>query len=403
MGSLYPKPEEVEKPVQQITPIERGSPDEIDVYPEHDNIRFDTLYRKEKQPINFVSTLVFLEKTPRFEVNESVYRACEEQRHNEQYFRIENIVEGNSSDELFIKVIDFSEEARKDTNRNYETYKKNKRIIKELLLNQKHKHRASPQIIGYFVDERQQRFYLMYENYETQVSDLFKNNKFGSFINKIRLLKNFIEIIISLHSTGIVSYDIHPSSIGLTYKQNAIKLLTFCNSVKVNEKLDIFHESWFDRATFDMFTSPEIYLNKEIIIKYSWAADIWSLGVLCSCIFQEGDEGAALKVFKRNFEADEVNIYADNGIFHYGKMYELLCLDKVENAYVRAFICSMISPDPTLRPNIFQIADNYNKLIGQLKLDSEYQLVYLEENVYSFLKVFDYSVYEIIKDLQKAV
>lgn len=373
---------------------------EILVPNEEENLMFDVILKKQKFEFDFKSTLELLENIQRYNVRPSVYTLCESQRKDEQYFKIENIIESSNIDLNFLKVIDFYRLEDLDLASKYERTRKNKRTIKEIVLLKNFKSRAAPLLLGYTADEECQRIYMIYEYYETQLYDLIKHNKLGTFYNKIRLLRNLIEILMSLHSTGIVSYDLHPVSIGITLSDNVIKLMTFGNSLKFNDSMSLMHETCFDRSLFDMFTAPEVYYNREIKLKSSWSPDIWSLGIISACIFQSNDTGSAFKTFKKNYEAEESTIYSENGIFDFGRFYQILNADSIENPFFQAFVATLISPNPDGRPNIFQVADNYNKLTELLSLDFSYKLIYSEESILSFLKVFDYPLLEIVNDIK---
>ena len=365
----------------------RGDPNIIDMYPEDDNFKFDGSFRTEKQVINYPTCIALLEKLSKFEVDSTVFSACESQRENQQFFRIENILEDYTANELFIKVIDFNEEKRLIKDKFYGIMKKNKRIIKEYLLISQARHRTLPQVLGYFTDTINHRIYMIYENYETQLHDLIIDDLLGSFFNKLRIIKNLIEITIALHSNGTVSLDINPNSISITTKGNNIKIITFGNSVKLNEKLDIFYESWFNRAEFDIFTAPELYLNKLILSQYTWAMDIWSLGVLSMVLFY--DKSDKYKKVIKSFEKEEKLIYTDEAKFNEIEFFKILSLESIDNPIITGFILSMLSSDPLIRPNIFKVADNFNSIVKYYKLDAEYLICYTEENVKSFTGIFN--------------
>ncbi len=208
-------------------------------------------------------------------------------------------------------------------------------------------------------------------------------------------MKNLIEILICLHTNGILSLQINPQSIGITTNGSNVKLLSFGNSVKLNGPIDLYYESWFNRARFDVFTAPELYFNNAFLLKSSWGADIWSLGILLAILFQS-DYSYKYKEIIKSFDKLERKIYSNDKIFNKGLYYDTLQISSIENPFIKAFIASMIIDDALMRPIIFSIADNFNKLIEYYSLDEEYYINYTDENVRSFLEVFDAPLLELI-------
>lgn len=375
--------------------ISRGNLEEVELYPEHDNLTFEKHFRTEKEIINFHNSLNILNQLQKFDVDETIFSSFEIQREESQYFKIENIIEDYNAREIFVKVLDFNEKRKNDKEKFYMIFKKNKRIIKEYKIINSLRHRSIPQVLGYFADTLHQRIYLMYENHDITLHNLIFENKLGSFINKIRILKNLIEAILYYHLNGVLSFDLSCETIGISKKTNSLKILTFGNSINLTEKKDYFYENWFNRFSFSIFTSPELYLNRPIMSKCAWGSDIWSLGIICSIIFQNNYKDFYMEIFKE-FDKNEKMIYSEKEKFNKKFLLKCLFFENIENPLIKAFIISLINEDPLLRPNIFQVVDYYNKIISFLKLDSEYFISYNKNDVFSFLSVFDNPLLELI-------
>ena len=382
----------------------RGKEEEVDIFPEQDNLELDLNLKLEKT-FEFDATFNALENN----INQLCYSISnlnidfnlEGPENLKHYIIKENNLEERqqTTDKLYIKILDQSY-LGDDSNCPDEVYlikeKLNKRVYKETLINLKLKHKFIPDILGYTLEDSNKRIYIIYEEFEIKLRDLIIDNALSTFVNKLRLFKNLIEIILYLHSNGITSMELSPDTIGITKKENCLKLLSFGNSIKFGESSDIFYQSLFDRLNFNIFTAPEIYLNKRIITKYLWSADIWSLGVLASVIFQDNTSNYAYIL--RDFEKLERNIYTDEGRFNELLIYNVFHLGTIENIHLKALILSMINTDPLIRPNIFTIIENFNSIIHIYNLDDEYKIHPTSSLIDGFIAYFDDFTNKFYKD-----
>jgi len=341
-------------------PIDRSDNDrknEEIIFPDEENVILDHNDKLEQYYVAY-STITFqIKDLTKYEIDEQVFQQCEMQRGIRHYFKMQNILENFDGDEIFIKVINFSQEILSKDDINEEKMrimKVNKRLVKEAIILESCKARFITQPLGYFNNRAHQSIYLIFEFVNRRLHDLFTDVSLGPFLNKMRLFKNLIDIVLYLHLSGIVSYDISPYSIGVIGKQNAAKLLTFGNSIKfTGEAIDVLRESWFDREKFDFFTSPELYLNKTILLRYCWSADIWSLGVLAYIMFRK-DYASFYYKLDNEFIDKETSLYTDEGGFVASEFYQVFDMSKIENPFIKSLIISMLRLEFTERPTILK-------------------------------------------------
>lgn len=393
---------------------------------EDDNVQFDKNDKLDPYPYFFDHIKEELKDLESYDVKKDVFDQFEKDRENMHYFSMPNILWGDEKDELMVKVIDFNHEnsnihsADVDEQGGYEKLRKNKtnnlegqnndmkleirrfnrRLIKEVKLftNRDLQNRYIPKCHGYFIDDEMRRIYVAYDHFDKTLDMFLRNRLLKSFHNKVRVLKSLIEVMIHLHSKGVVSLDLSPFSIGFSDKGNVFKLLTFGNSVKLDENSSILRESLLDRLSFDFFTAPEIFLNTEIMLRFAWAPDIWSIGVIAMCLFHKNDR--FYEDFlgdESKFQSKEQDLYEKNGVFNSNVFFNYFDVTKIENVYMESLISAVLRPDPIDRPNIFEIADMYNNIVDALKLGNEYEIIYHQEEVLCFTKNYDMRTYEILK------
>lgn len=397
MGTTQPKLPKI--------PVDRSSHDKSNnlkvIFPDEENINLEHHDDLEQYYVAY-STITFqIKDLVKYEIDEETYRSCEEQRGNIHYFKMKNILESFDGEEIFVKVFNFSPDLLKLSENDavrVKGIKSNKRLLKEYLILDHCQARFISKPLGYFNNKESQKIYLMYEFVNKRFHDLLKEQSLGPFLNRLRLVKNIIDIIIYLHTNGIISLDISPFSIGVTGEKHETKILTFGNSIKLTgEAYDVLRESWFDRSLFDFFTAPEIYLNKSNLLRYIWSADIWSLGILFYIMFRDDYSQFYLKL-DETFADKEHEIYTDDREYVAEKFFEIFDMNQIKNPLIKALITSMVKMDFIERPNIFEVADNYNKICRILELEESYEVVYKRQDVFAFTKVYDKATYDLIAD-----
>lgn len=394
MGSNLPKhPKE---------PIDRSDHDNVKedvIFPDEDNVVLDHNDKLEQYYVAYSTVSFQVRNLPKYELDEDTFLNCEQQRDNLHYFKMKNLIESSEADEIFIKVLDFYNEAFEINEVNPAKIKKmkiNKRLVKEFVILEDQEARFLTKPLGYFNNRQFQRIFLIYEFIPRRLHDLISQERLGPLINKMRLFKNILDIVLYLHVNGIISLDISPFSIGITGTSHEAKLLTLGNSVKLTgDAVDIFRESWFDRSRFDFFTAPELYLTKPNLLRYIWSADIWSLGILSYIIFMDGYKTFYTKL-DGLFSDVEHEIYSDDKNYDAEKFFEIFDMNKIENPFIKALVTSMIRMEFSDRPNIFEVADNFNKIVRFLALDEEYEVVYKKTDVLQFTKIYDHCTYDLI-------
>lgn len=295
------------------------------------------------------------------------------------YFTIRNILDNHNFDLIFVKVINMKSQLIKYT-------KFNRKKLKELMILEFCQARFINKPLGYFTSPDSKIIVILYEYFEVRLHDLIKNRGLGPMFNKMILLKNLIDILILLHSKGIISCDISPLSIGFS-KANDIKLLTLGNSIKIDdENYDILRESIFDKQFYNFFVAPEIILKKVNRIKSIWSIDIWSLGILSYVMFRED--------YMEFYESTDTVLYTGSE----SEFNEIFDIKKIGNPYLKALISAMTKVETSDRPNIFVVADNFNHICKKLELDEKYNVVYDSKDVLNFVKFFDKSAYDLLSD-----
>lgn len=396
MGSKVPKlPKEA-----KIIPTDKKN-DEI-IFPDEDNVILDHNDKLEQYYVAYSTVTFDVRDLTKYEIDEDLFQSCEDQRGDRHYFKMKNILENyNEGKEIFIKVLDFNPEILELQDINpikIKNMKINKRIVKEFLIIQNLQARFIEKPIGYFNNRSSQRLYLIYEFVPRRLHDLIAESRLGPLYNKLRLLKNLIDVVMFIHCHGIVSLDISPYSLGVIGESNSTKVLTFGNSVKfTGEAIDILRESWFDRSKFDFFVAPEIYTNRTILLRYCWAADIWSLGILAYIIFRN-DYAKFYDSLDEEFVMVENMIYSDDGSYDEERFFEIFDMGKIENPFIKGLITSMLKMEFTERANIFEVADNFNKIIRILDIEEEYEVTYKKSDVLDFTRIFDHHTYELIME-----
>lgn len=384
-------------------PLDRSNHDKANevVFPDEDNVMLDHNDKLEQYYVAYSTVTFELKEITKYEIEEETYRTCEDQRGELHFFKMKNILENHPGDEIFLKVIDFNPEVINLPDlhpKKIKNMKLNKRLFKETMLLSQLQARFLNKPVGFFNNRDSQRVYVMFDYIDNRIHDLIIGKKLGPFLNKMRLFKNLIDMLIFLHINGIISYDISPFSIGVYGEKNEVKLLTLGNSVRlIGEAIDILRESWFDRSKFDFFIAPELYLNKQNLLRYCWAADIWSLGVLAYTIFRD-DSYSFYDKLDSVFAEKEKDIYTEDRQYVAEKFYETFDVNKIDNPFMKAVITSMIKMEFTERPNIFEVADNYNKVCRFMELDEEYEIVYKKNDVIAFTKIYDRCTFELICD-----
>lgn len=371
---------------------------------EHDNLKVDDLKIDNHYEVTFSSALKEINYLTKYEINSEEYKQLEETRMNEDknYIITRDFIENNSKRSLFVKVIDFTFLRLYNMSNNlsddlqveiFIKIKKCKRLIKELIIRNEYKFRFLDAPIGYFQEKT--KVFIMFENINFTLKELFVTNKLGPFLNRLRIFKNLVETIIELHSKGIVCLEISVDDIGFNKDFKQLKLLSLGNSMALKDiNNDILVENWFNRPTFSFFTAPEIYLNLKQITKYLWSLDIWSLGVLTYCIFRR-NESIFIKDLDQLFKDNERMLYTDK--FNFDHFLKLMDFSQIENVFVRGMISTMLKINGNERCNIFQIADSYNKIIRLYELEKDGYLINYEKNdILSFLKVFDNFTYDLL-------
>jgi serine/threonine protein kinase len=263
---------------------------------------------------------------------------------------------------LVLKVISFN-----STNSSQKSldYYRNRNLLKELRIIKSHQFDIMNECDKYILDVKGGKIYIVYEYHLHSVESLIKGSNLD-FSNKLRVMKNLLEAIRNLHSSGIMSLDMSIQSVRFTTLQFHMKFCSFGNSIDMSSVNDIERNSMIIRSKFNIHTAPELYLRKMEDI--SWHSDIWSLGIVLAMLFSES-------IFEMN-ETDLVQHY------RYNKIPELF-YQGIKNIYIKSIIVGLLRVTPLERPNIFQIIDIFNTMMTHLEQPQNMQIEYSKSDVLS--------------------
>jgi len=86
-------------------------------------------------------------------------------------------------------------------------------------------------IISYFIDDEQETIYIYYESSKYFIKNLIEEEEISlNMEDRIRLFRNLLECVISIHLDGIVCLNISADSISINLNDGSIK---FCNMSKL--------------------------------------------------------------------------------------------------------------------------------------------------------------------------
>lgn len=398
MGQSYPK-----HPKYALDRTDQDRVNDDEAFPDEDNVQLDHNDALEQFYVAYSTVTFQLRNLTKYDIDEETYQECDKQRGDIHYFKMKNILENYDGPEIFIKVMDFSNTLQDLSEVNpfsVQKMKINKRLIKEMMLLDDLTSKFLEKPLGYFNIRRESKVYVIFEYAPKRIHDIFISGLLGPFINKLRLLRNLLDVIMYLHINGIISYDISPYSFGVS-NDMTLKLLTFGNSIQLTgQKLDVLRESWFDRDKFDWFTAPEIYFTKPLLKRFVWSSDIWSLGIIMYCMFRN-DYAKHYESFDETFQSNEEFVYDENRVFNSEKFWEIFDMKAIDNPFIKSLIASMLKSDFMERPNIFEVCDNFNRLTRILNLSEDFEIVYHKSDVLKFTEIYDPYTHEIIVDNKK--
>jgi serine/threonine protein kinase len=263
---------------------------------------------------------------------------------------------------MVFKVMSFN--SNKQSQRSLDYYR-NRNLLKELRIIKSHEFDLMNECNKYIVDEEMNKIYLVYEYHIHSLESLIKGNNLD-FGNKLRVMKNLLEAIKNLHSSGIMSLDLSIRSIRFTMMNFHMKLCSFGNSIDMSSTHDIERNSMIIRSKFNIHTAPEFYLRKMEDI--SWHSDIWSLGIVLAMLFSE-------QIFEMN-ESELIQYYK------YKKVPEQF-YESIKNVYIKSIIVGLLRVTTLERPNIFQIIDIFNNLMRHLEQPEMMHIEYSKSDVLS--------------------
>lgn len=243
-------------------------------------------------------------------------------------------------------------------------YYKNENLYKELRIIRNNSNAFISKCKGYYIKENENKIYLLYDYFDFSLEKFIKN-KTLDFNNKLKFLKNFLDLVKTHHCSGIISLRLSIKTLFFTHKF-ILKLTSFWNSINMNSDYELDRSCILGESNVNIFTSPEIYLKNYDQI--SWSSDIWSLGVILSMLFSD-------KVF--DFRPMEY--------YRSDRVPEIFFND-IQNVYVKAIITGILRIKQSERPNIFEIIDVYNSLVDRLNLDESFKLIYSKNEMKNFEK-----------------
>lgn len=224
-----------------------------------------------------------------------------------------------------------------------------KEIIEEFYVITSFEHKFIITPIGFHYKETN-ILWIVYEFYEKSLETLI-NEKMLSFENKLRILKNILELLQYIHSKQQICLVLNTKNIRFS-RSNIMKLVNLHEYA--NKSLKYHNET---KSFFDIYDSPEVLLNNQDKINH--CSDIWSLGILMIILFSND--------LQIDFN-DLINHYKENKI-------PLYLFDKVENIFVKGLVISILRLHHKERPTIKDVIEAYNMLIDILEFETTYKII----------------------------
>ncbi len=277
---------------------------------------------------------------------------------------------GEKFKKTFVKSINFNYDSNEitddDLNQKYPIqYFVNKNNLKEVRILRNHQSRFFIKCNGYNIDQKRSSLHFLYDYYPDSL-ETFITQKQLNFVNKIRVLKNLLDLVKNIHTKGIISLDLSINSLRFTSKLHQLKLVSFGNSLDLKSFWDIDRNSKINTSV-NIHDSPEI-VNEEVEL-INWTSDIWSLGIILVMVFSDR---------KLDIQEKEIrDAYEDRKLP--GKLVEAIGM--IEDVYVRGILVGLLRFDPEERPNVFEIIDVYNKLVKVMDYAESYYLGYSKSEV----------------------
>jgi hypothetical protein len=245
----------------------------------------------------------------------------------------------------------------------------NRDNLKELVILRRHPNKFITRPLGYFHSVTDNKIFIAYEHYQNSL-EYFISNKSLDFVNKMKILKNILELAKFLQTEGLFSLDLNIRNLRFTKKY----LLKFCsleNSFDINSDLE------FTKFT-KFISNKHIHLAPEIVLERfheaSWLTVSWSIGIIISMLFSD-----------RIFEYEE----KFKKIYEAGSIPSIL-YEGIENIFIRCMVLGILRIEPYERPSLIDIIDVYNELLEKLKdnlhdveiLKLRYEKEDFESNIY---------------------
>jgi len=160
-----------------------------------------------------------------------------------------------------------------------------------------------------------------------------------------------------------------------------MRFTRFGNAMNFNSELAFLNNNIAYRSIINV--SPEIVLNGQDLY---WHCDIWSLGILITQLFT----GITSYLYEDKGEKETVEGFRDKIMKFYETRKMPLIVDLIENIYIKAFVRGLLRFEPDDRPNIFRVADIFNKLLSKIKKE-EFCIKYEKSEKEEFMNRFPLS------------
>lgn len=236
--------------------------------------------------------------------------------------------------------------------------------VKELRIIRQHTSNYFAKCKGFFINELEERVYLMYDFYPHCLEEFIRNESLN-MINKVKLIKLILECVKDIHREGIISLNLSIQSLRFS-NDLKLKIVSFGNSLDMASKYDVDRKGVITKNN-DIFCPPEIHLNK--FSKLGWHADIWSLGMIIAMLFSN-------RIFEEEI-GKIVNFFYDRDLI------PEFFFTHIENVHVKALVIGMLRLEPEDRPNIFEVIDMFNHFIDNYEFDYGCHLFYTKDDVLS--------------------